>query len=103
MVYRVDITPRAQQDLNKIYETVSRAAPYRGPLWFARFEQSILSLSNYPERCVVVLKLSTANRNVRQLLFGQKRYPYRVYFAIFGDVVNILHIRHGARKEPARL
>jgi plasmid stabilization system protein ParE len=99
MAYRVNLTPRAKDDLDRIYATVIREAPYRGPEWFDRFEQSILSLSNLPERCTIVPKLSTAERTVRQLLFG-RRHVYRIYFAIFGDEVRVLHVRHGARKQP---
>jgi plasmid stabilization system protein ParE len=103
MAYLVKLTPRAEQDLDRIYARVTRKAPYRGPQWFDRFEQSILSLSNFPERCTIVPNLSSAERTVRQLLFGRRRYVYRIYFAIFADVVSVLHVRHGARKELRRL
>jgi toxin ParE1/3/4 len=103
MAYRVDLTPRAQTDLDKIYATITREAPFRGPLWFDRFEQSIRSLSPFPERCIVVAKLSTRKRTVRQLLFGRRRHVYRIYFVTVEDVVKVLHIRHGARRDPKRL
>ncbi len=103
MAYHVEITPRAQQDLTRIYATVTREAPYRGPAWFDRFERSILSLAYSPERCTVVSKLSTRERTIRELLFGRRRHVYRVYFSIFDDVVRVVHVRHGARKEPRRL
>ena len=103
MAYRVNLTPRAKQDLDTIYATVIREAPYRGPQWFDRFEQSILSLSHLPERCTIVPKLSSGDRTVRQLLFGRRRHVYRIYMAIFGDVVSVLHVRHGARKQPRKL
>ena len=103
MAYRVKFTPRAEQDLNRICATVSHEAPFRGPPWFDRLEQSILSLSDFPERCMVVPKLCSDQRTVRQLLFGRRRHVYRIYFAIFTDVVAILHVRHGARKEPRRV
>lgn len=103
MAYRVNFTPRAEKDLDRIYATVIREAPYRGPRWFDRFERAILSLSNSPERCTIIPKLSTAERAVHQLLFGRRRHVYRIYFAIFGDVVSVLHVRHGARKEPRRV
>ena len=48
-------------------------------------------------------RLSSPGRTVRQLLFGRKRTVYRVYFTIINDVVIVLHIRHGARREPRRL
>jgi hypothetical protein len=35
---------------------------------------------------------------VRQLLYGRKPHVYRVLFTIEGDVVRVLHIRHGRRK-----
>lgn len=49
---------------------------------------------------MIVPKLSTPKANVRQLVFGKRRHRYDVYFAIFGDVVRILHVRHGARAKP---
>src|ERR1035438_5717296 len=72
MEYLVEITPRAQSDLDEIYDHVVRAAPYRGPLWFDRFERAIQSLAGLPERYPVLPKLSTPNRTVRQLLFGRR-------------------------------
>jgi plasmid stabilization system protein ParE len=67
MAYRVRITARAEQDLDRIYNTVTGEAPYRGIRWFDRFEQSILSLSSFPGRCAIVPRLSTDKRIVRQL------------------------------------
>ena len=103
MAYRAELIPRARQDLDRTYAAVMREAPHRGLPWVGRFEQSVLSLSNFPERCTVVPKLCTADRTVRQLLFGRRRHVYRIYFAILGDVVSVLHVRHGARKPPRRM
>jgi len=64
---------------------------------------SNLSLSDFPERCAIVPKLCSNQRTVRQLLFGRRRHVYRIHFAVFTDVVTILHVRHGARKEPRRM
>ena len=46
--------------------------------------------------------LSRPGSLVRKLLYGRKPHTYRVYFAIVEDTVRVLHIRHGARKEPKR-
>src|SRR5262245_296916 len=102
MGFRVEITPRAQRDLEGIYASLARRAPYHGTLWFDRFEQSILSLVELPERCAREPNLSTPQREVRKLLFGRRKHVYSVYFTIMGDVVNVLHVRHGARREPKR-
>ena len=103
MAFRVELTPRAQQDLDRIYDWVIREAPIAGGPWFGRFEKSILALSNFPERCAVEPALSSQNRTVRKLVFGTTRYKYRVYFAVIGDVVRVVHIRHGSRKQPGRV
>ncbi|MBI4903840.1 MAG: type II toxin-antitoxin system RelE/ParE family toxin [Acidobacteria bacterium] len=103
MAFRVEITPRAEADLERIYSRVLREAPGRGAAWCDRFEASILSLSTFPERCEVEPKLSSSRRTVRKLLFGRRRDVYRVYYAIFDDVVRVLHVRHGARKDPKRV
>ncbi len=102
MAYHVEFTPRAVVDLDELYQWVKANAPYRGPLWFDRFEGAILSLGNFPGRCPAVSSLSTPEDTIRRLVFGRKRNRYAVYYAVFGDVVRILHVRHGARKAPKR-
>lgn len=100
MAFHVDITPRAQNDLDRIYARVAREAPLRAEHWFDRFEGAILSLATFPERCPAEPELSSSRRTVRKLLFGNRRHAFRVYFAIFDDVVRVLHVRHGARRDP---
>lgn len=100
MAYRVELTPRAEFDLREIAARVLSEAPMRGALWLDRLELSIQSLSAIPERCPMEPALSSPQREVRKLLFGTKRYRYRVYYTIAGEVVRVLHIRHGARKTP---
>ena len=102
MAYRVEFTPKVEGDLDELYSWVAQNAPYRGPLWFDRFEATILSLRNFPERCPVVEGLSTPKDIIRQLVFGRKRNRYVVYYAVFGDVVRIPHVRHSARR-PQRV
>ena len=102
MVYRVEFTPKAKRDLDELYRWIAETAQYRGGLWFERFEATILSLATFPERCPAVPHLSKGNDIVRQLVFGRKRSRYLVYYAVFGDVVRILHVRHGARRSTRR-
>ena len=103
MVYRVEITTRAEGDLDTIYSTVTTETRQTGQRWFDSFETAILSLSILPERCVSEPKLSSSHRVVRKLLFGKRRYVYRVYYAVLDDAVRILPVRHAARKEPKRV
>jgi len=103
MAFRIEVSARAQRDLDRIHASITRQAPYHGAARFDRFAQSILSLSEYPERCAVEQTLSTPAREVRKLLFGRRKSVYRIYFTITGDVVQVLHVRHGARREPKRV
>jgi plasmid stabilization system protein ParE len=103
MEFRVDLTPRAQQDLDRIYDWAVSSAPLAGQRWFERFENNILSLSNFPKRCLAEPKLSSQRRTVRMLVFGTTRNKYRVYFTIRAEAVIVLHIRHGARRPPGRV
>lgn len=103
MAYRVELSPRAQGDLDRIYERILGVAPCRGTIWFDRFEQEIQSLSSLPERYPVLPRHSTSARIVRQLLFGRRRHVYRIFYTIIGEAVWVIHVRHGARRDPVRL
>jgi plasmid stabilization system protein ParE len=100
MAYRVRLLPRAESDLHGLFQYLIENAPWQGAEWFNGLEEAIRSLRDYPERCRVVSGISTAAHPVRQLLYGNKPHVYKVYFHILGETVEILHIRHGARKSP---
>jgi len=102
MAFRVRLTLRAAQEAESIYRRVAGEAPIHGPEWYQRFIQSIDSLSELPERCAVVDSLSASKSTIRKLLFGKRPHLYRIYFDVVGDTVRVLHIRHGARREPDR-
>jgi mRNA-degrading endonuclease RelE of RelBE toxin-antitoxin system len=54
-------------------------------------------LEEHPNRCPVTPEKKT----VRHLLYGRKHYVYRVIYRVLEKqkVVEVLHIRHGARKK----
>jgi toxin ParE1/3/4 len=102
MAYSVRLMPRAAQDAEEIYQRIAAAAPVAGQDWFNRLIDSLDSLSDLPERCNVVRSLSKPGQYpIRRLLFGRKPHVYRIYFDVVDTTVRILHIRHGARREPA--
>lgn len=37
------------------------------------------------------------DEDIRQMLYGKRPHIYRVLFVVRGDVVYVLHVRHGAR------
>jgi toxin ParE1/3/4 len=62
---------------------------------------AIDTLEYYPERHSLAPESEVAATEVRQMLFG----VYRVLYEIENDVVNVLTVRHGARRflEPGEL
>ena len=101
MAFRVRLMPRAAGDANAIYRRVTEEAPLAGSRWYGKLIEALQSLDTFPERGQVVKNLSHSNRLVRRILFGRKPNVYRIYYSVEGDTVRILHIRHGARREPS--
>lgn len=98
MAFRVRTTPDAEQDAAEILDwLMAQHAGETGLRWFRGMDQAIASLAELPTRC----KLAPENKSfpfpVRELFYGHKPHVYRILFTIEGDVVYILHIRHGRR------
>jgi plasmid stabilization system protein ParE len=55
-----------------------------------------------PDRCPIYREFSRRTIAVRRFLYGRYRHVYKVYFTVESNTVWILHIRHGARREPKR-
>jgi plasmid stabilization system protein ParE len=102
MAYRVEFRPRAEHDLETVFRHVVQEAPLRGPKWVSGFENAIYSLREMPERRPIVRQFSRPAVAVRQLLYGRYPHVYKVYYTIESETVWILHIRHGARRDPKR-
>lgn len=99
MAYRVEVTARAARDLRRIYRDIEADHSVQAADWFNGLESLVLSLEEHPSRGA----LAPEDSNLRQVLYGNKPYVYRVIYAIdeSGAVVRVLHIRHGARQNFA--
>jgi toxin ParE1/3/4 len=95
MAYRVDLTERAARDLRRIYLTINAAETAQARAWFNGLEHAVLSLDENPARGAPIPE----NGNLRHLLYGRRRYRYRIFYAIDerDRIVTVLHVRHGAR------
>ena|SRR5215467_1928436 len=101
MQYLVRLADRALRDMKRIYEYVERTSLESAFAWFNDFEKAVYSLERYPERGRAIPE----NKKLRHLLFGKKPSVYRIIYAVGTHrlVVNIVHIRHGARSSLRRL
>jgi len=103
MVFRVELSDRAQADIAAIYDwLVSQRAGDAGQRWFVAFRDAVNSLSTLPTRCAISPESADSPVEIRQLLYGRKPHVYRIMFSIQDDVVQILHVRHGRRRPLGR-
>jgi plasmid stabilization system protein ParE len=99
MAFRVETSAQAESDASAILEwLLAQHAGETGLRWFFAMEDAIASLATVPERCPLAPETVRFPFEVRQLFYGRKPHVYRILFTIEGDIVNVLHIRHGRRR-----
>src|SRR5262245_27173134 len=95
MAYRVDLTARANRDLQRIFWHVCAQVSVQAAAWFNGLEAAVHSLEKHPDRGAI----TSENKKLRHLLYGRKPHIYRIIYRVNKRAkrVEILHIRHGAR------
>ena len=96
MTYLVNLTARAERDLEYLYDQINGARSDVALKWYQNLKEAILSLEEHPNRCPA----TSENANLRHLLYGDKPHVYRVIYRVVEKrkQVNVLHIRHAARR-----
>jgi toxin ParE1/3/4 len=98
MAYLVSITSRAERDLAQLYSQINAENSGAALKWYLGLKEAILSLEEHPSRCPAI----RAKDKLRHLLYGNKPHVYRVIYRVLEKQkrVEVLHIRHGARRNP---
>ncbi|ADW67153.1 type II toxin-antitoxin system RelE/ParE family toxin [Granulicella tundricola] len=100
MDYRVRLMPRAERDLEEIFQYIQARSSSAAHSWFMRLTNAIDGLSTFPQRHPITPEYPS----LRHLLFGNKPHIYRVIYLI--DVtarsVDILSVWHGAQQPFTR-
>ena len=94
MSYLVLIQPPATRDLASAYHWIARRSPDRAESWVGGAIEAILTLKDFPDRCPLAPESAVFQIEIRQLLYRD----FRILFAVDGDSVRVLHVRHGARR-----
>jgi len=103
MDFRVELSAQAQSDISSIHDWLrSQSAGETGERWFVALGAAIAALMSMPSRCPMAPESQDSPIEVRQLLYGRQPNVYRILFAIEGEVVQVLHVRHGRRRPVAR-
>lgn len=101
MAYRVELTVRAQQDLEILFDRISAENSAAAALWYFGLEDAIRPLGQFPRRCPIAPESKTSKQEFRHLLYGSKRDVYRVIYDIdeAQQIVRVRAVRHSAMDE----
>jgi toxin ParE1/3/4 len=101
MVYRVELTLRAERDLDYLYERISADDSSPAARWFDGLEEAIYTLERFPRRSPIAPEGKKAKPRLRHLPYGAKRDVYRVIYEIDEPrkVVRVLTVRYGPMDE----
>jgi len=94
--YRVVVTPFAAGNIREAYEWHLAENPSYAAKWLEGIEAAILGLRTFPEAHGLAPESRAFDRDIRQLLFGGGK-RWRIFFAVDGGTVRVLHVRHGNR------
>ena len=89
--YRVEIKPTAENDLARRYRQIAEESPQNAVNWYLRTIEAIEKLNILAERCPPAPEDADIQMGIRHLIVGD----YRALYLIRGDVVEVLHVRHG--------
>jgi plasmid stabilization system protein ParE len=81
-------------DVEEIRLRIASDSPRRAERWAESIACVMAALSRFPRRYPLAPEAREIGREVRHAIHG----AYRILFAIKGDVVVVLHVRHGARR-----
>lgn len=88
---KVVFTAAAQNDLREIGEWLALHYPILAPRVERRIRDVVARIGRWPESGPP----SAGRGSIRVIPTGQ--YPYRIFYRVIHDTVEILHIRHAAR------
>jgi toxin ParE1/3/4 len=89
---KVVYTEEALSDLDAIADWLIVHYPSIAPLVERRIRSIVEHIARWPESA----RGSAGRPGVRVAPLG--RYPYKIFYRVAGDTIEILHIHHGARQ-----
>ena len=100
MSYRVILQPQAERDIRTRAHWIlgQSGSAARALRWTRGLRAKIATLATSPQRCPVDPDSDVYGEEVRVLLYGKRPSNYGVLFAIRGDTVHILTVRHAAQR-----
>lgn len=102
MAYLVELSTRAEQDLNHVALRISAGESAAATRWFDGLDKAISTLESFPRRCPMIPESNRTRGGLRHLVYGSKRDAYRVIYEIneTDKLIGVITIRHSAMDEP---
>ena len=91
MALRVLVTPRAGRDLREIRAFMLERNPAAADRIRNRIFNVLRRLADFP-----LTGATTGKNNVR--VAQLKEYPYRIFYIVGSDAIEVVHIRHTSRQ-----
>lgn len=100
MEFLVEISPSAEADIEEAYLWWAKnRSPEQAGRWYREILIAVGQLATMPERCAPCEEVDPGEIELRQLLFGLGgSTTHRIVFAVSGQTVSILRVRHIARE-----
>jgi plasmid stabilization system protein ParE len=97
--YRVIVSPRAFDDLDRIFDYIKSNSPQNARKMLDRLWMAMQSLSAFPSRYKVYRR---AHGPYRRTVRAIPVRPFVIYYCIAANSqsVEMLTVRHGARRKP---
>ena len=78
MKYRIEVTARAEADIEEAYAWYAERSPEGAARWHGELSRAINTLERFPERCPVALVESEAvGLDIRRLVVGRLVFPMK--------------------------
>jgi plasmid stabilization system protein ParE len=89
---KVVYTEDALNDLDAIADWLIAHYPAVAPALERRIRRAVVNIALWPESA----RRSARHPGIRVTLLG--RYPYKIFYRVAGDTLEILHVHHAARQ-----
>lgn len=90
---RVEFTDEAERELEEILLYISTNYPSVYPAFEARVRAILTRIGTWPESAPQVIERPEIHR------VPFIRYPYKLFYRIVNDHIEVLHVHHSARDE----
>ena len=94
MKLRVELSPKAERDVDDILTWIGQRSTKGAHTWSKRWDEVLEQLSNSAGSCGRAPESSKHDAELYQIVFKTRRgLPYRALFTINADVVSVVTVR----------